>query len=77
MNSLPPPAIVAAITAVIALPFSLAAAGTLLITAGLGFIIHADYVQRCRRVRLPRLSLQTCSCPAQPKFTRETHPFAA
>jgi len=56
MNSLPLPAFAAALAALIALPFSAPAAGTLLVTAGLGAVIHADYVLRCRRVRLPRLA---------------------
>ena len=78
MNSFPPPAIVAALAAVVALPFSAAAAGTFLITAALGSIIHADYVQRVKRVRLPRLSVQ----PPRPAKTRtpfasENHPLAA
>jgi hypothetical protein len=54
MNSLPLPAIAAALAAALALPFSAAAAGTLLFTAGLGAILHADYPLRQRRVRLPR-----------------------
>ncbi len=56
MKTLPLPALAAAVAALAALPFSLAAAGTLFVTAGLGAVIHADYVQRCRRVRLPRLA---------------------
>jgi len=56
MYSFPPPALVAAFAAALALPFSLAAAGTLALTAGLGCIIHADYVLRCNRLRLPRLA---------------------
>ena len=77
MNSLPVPALVAACAALIALPFSLAAGGTLLMTASLGFIIHADYAGRCRRVRLPRLSARASVAPANAQVTREVHPFAA
>lgn len=55
MKTFPVPAIIAATAALAAVPFSLAAAGTLFLTAGLGFIIHADYGLRHRRVRLPRL----------------------
>jgi hypothetical protein len=77
MNSFPPPAIIAAFAAVIALPFSVAAAGTLLLTASLGFIIHADYVQRQRRVRLPRLSTQPQTCNAPSRFCGEVHQLAA
>jgi hypothetical protein len=54
MNSLPLPAIVAAAAAVVTLPFNLAAAGTLFLTAWLGLIIHSDYVLRRRRAPLPR-----------------------
>jgi hypothetical protein len=77
MNSLPTPAIVAALTAAIALPFSLAAAGTLFLTAGLGVMIHADYVQRHHRVRLPRRSLQPQSVATRTPFRREVHQLAA
>ncbi len=56
MKTLPLPALAAAVAALAALPFSLAAAGTLFVTAGLGAVIHADYVQRRRLVRLPRLA---------------------
>ena len=56
MNPLPAPVVAAALAGVVALPFSLAAASTLLFTAGLGAIIHADYPQRRCRVRLPRLA---------------------
>jgi hypothetical protein len=54
MTTFPLPALAAALAAVVAFPFSTAAAGTLFLTAGLGFIIHADYVLRHRRVSLPR-----------------------
>jgi hypothetical protein len=69
---------VAALAAVIALPFSVAAAGTLLLTAGLGCIIHADYVLRQQRVRLPRLRTvaQPPSSTRRP-FRVETHQLAA
>jgi hypothetical protein len=77
MNSFPVPALFAALVAVIALPFSLAAGGTLLITAALGFIIHADYARRCNRVRLPRASTQLRAVPTRPRIKGETHPFAA
>lgn len=77
MNSFPPPAIVAAFAAVIASPFSIAAAGTLLLTASLGFIIHADYVQRLRRVRLPRLSTPPQACTTPSALCGEVHQLAA
>ena len=54
LKSLPLPALVAAAAAVVAVPFDLAAASTLFLTAWLGLIIHADYVLRCRRTPLPR-----------------------
>jgi hypothetical protein len=77
MNSLPLPAIAAAATAVVALPFSVAAAGTLLLTAGLGAVIHVDYVQRQRRIRLPRLNTTQPTAEAQPCFCAEVHQLAA
>ena len=54
MKSLPVPALASATAALVALPFSAAAAATLLLTAGLGLIIHADYVLRRRPAPLPR-----------------------
>ena len=77
MNSLPAPALVAALTAAIALPFSLAAAGTLLLTAGLGVMIHADYVQRHNRIRLPRRSVRPQGHTTRSPFQGEVHPLAA
>lgn len=77
MNTLPIPAIVAATTAVIALPFSLPAAGTLFLTAALGAIIHADYVQRRTRIRLPRLSTRPQTCHTYSPFRGEVHQLAA
>jgi hypothetical protein len=77
MNTLPTPAIIAATTAVIALPFSLPAAGTLFVTAALGAIIHADYVQRRTRVRLPRLSTRPQTSNTCSPFRGEVHQLAA
>ena len=77
MNSLPAPALVAALTAVIALPFSLPAAGTLAVTAALGAIIHADYAQRNNRVRFPRRSLRPQGIDSRLGAGNETHPLAA
>jgi hypothetical protein len=77
MNSFPLPALAAAIAAVIALPFSAAAAGTLLLTAALGAIIHADYAQRCQRVRLPRLAVAHIRRTQAPFAYREPHQLAA
>ncbi len=76
MNSLPLPALAAALAAVIALPFSAPAAGTLLLTAGLGSIIHADYVLRARRVRLPKLA-SARRASTRPALCRESHQLAA
>lgn len=77
MKSLPLPAIVAALAAVVTAPFSLAAAGTLLLTAGLGSIIHADYVLRHQRVRLPRLTEVRHGSNTRPSFCCETNRLAA
>jgi hypothetical protein len=74
MKSLPRPALVAAVAA---LPFSFAASGTLFFTAALGCIIHADYVQRLQRVRLPRLAAKPDSSDTRSTFGRETHQLAA
>lgn len=76
MKTLPVPALVAALAAVAALPFSVAAASTLALTASLGFIIHADYVQRYQRVRLPRLSTKRNNSNTRTPF-REAHQLAA
>jgi len=77
MNSLPAPAIVAALAAATALPFSLAAGGTLLLTAALGCIIHADYVLRYTRVRLPRRPASPNTSDTRTSFRGETHQLAA
>lgn len=77
MKTFPAPAIIAALAAVAALPFSVAAAGTLFFTASLGFIIHADYVVRHRRVRLPRLATKPDNANTRTPFRGEVHPLAA
>src|SRR5262245_48359072 len=77
MTSFPLPAIVAALAAVVALPFSAAAAGMLGVTAGLGLILHSDYVLRHSRVRLPRLPKARRTSPSRPPFRGETHQLAA
>ena len=77
MNSFPRPAIVAAIAAAIALPFSIAAAGTLALTAALGVIIHADYALRYNRVRLPRLPIAGTTSDTRSSFRGEQHQLAA
>ena len=77
MKTFPAPAIVAAFAAVAALPFSVAAAGTLILTAALGFIIHADYVLRQRQVRLPRLANKPRNSNTRTPFRGEAHQLAA
>lgn len=77
MKTFPAPAIIAALAAVAALPFSVAAAGTLFFTASLGFIIHADYVLRQRRVRLPRLATKPYNANTRTPFRGEAHQLAA
>jgi hypothetical protein len=76
-SSLPRPALVAAFAAALALPFSIAAAGTLLLTAALGAIIHADYVLRHKRVRLPRLAIVRKTSDTRPTCRDQEHPLAA
>ncbi|MEO6245339.1 MAG: hypothetical protein ABIQ12_07875 [Opitutaceae bacterium] len=79
LTPFPLPAIIAALAAIAALPFSLAAAGTLGFTAALGTIIADDYGRRCRRVRLPRRAAAPASvlAPAKPNGKSERHPLAA
>jgi hypothetical protein len=77
MKTFPLPAVIAAFAGVIALPFSAIGALTLLLTAGLGTIIHADYALRCRRVRLPRRTALRRAAPARPTLCCETHRLAA
>lgn len=79
MKSFPVPVLAAAAAGLVALPFHAAAAGTLLFTASLGIIIHADYVQRHRRVRLPKLAATAPVTAAAPLTvaTTEQHPLAA
>jgi hypothetical protein len=77
MNSFPPPAIVGALAAIVSLPFSIAAAGTLLFAAALGCVIHTDYVQRRQRVRLPRRPAAPNTSNTRPTFRGEEHQLAA
>jgi hypothetical protein len=77
MKTFPLPAIVAAVAAVFAAPFSLAAAGTLFVTAGLGFIIHADYALRYRRIRLPRSTVVLDNVITCESFVTEDNCLAA
>ena len=77
MKTLPLPALVSALAAFVVLPFNAPGAGTLLLTSGLGFIIHADYVLRCRQLRLPRRRAGSRKLPSRPPFGREQHRLAA
>jgi len=77
MNSLPRPAVVAALAAVTTLPFSVAASATLLFTAAIGTVLHADYVLRRNRVRLPRLASKPDASGTRPPTQVEHHPLAA
>lgn len=77
MNSFPRPAVVAALAAVTTLPFSVAASATLLLTAAIGTVLHADYVLRGNRVRLPRLPAKPDASGTRPASSVENHPLAA
>ena len=77
MKTMPIPALVAATAALFALPFSFAAAGTLLFTAALGSIIHADYVLRQQRLPLPRRQAVRRRHQIRSPFGHERHPLAA
>jgi hypothetical protein len=77
MHTFPPPALAAAALGLIALPFSAAASAMLLMSAGLGFIIHADYVLRTRRTRLPRRAPAPVAEVAAFPVGSETHRLAA
>jgi hypothetical protein len=76
MKSFPPPVLIAAAAAIIALPFSIPAAGTLIFTAALGSIIHTDYVCRRQRLRLPKLAVPHIRRTHAP-FYREPNRLAA
>lgn len=54
MKTFPLPALAAFAAALTALPFSVPAASLLFLTGWFGFIIHADYILRHRRLPLPR-----------------------
>ena len=77
MKTFPLPVIAAALAAAIAAPFSVAAAGTLLFTAAFGSVIHADYVLRQQRVRLPKRARKTRSTKTRSPFRFEPHRLAA
>lgn len=57
MKTVSLPVLLATAAALIALPFSFAAAGMLALTAALGAIIRADYSHRYRGLPLPRRAL--------------------
>ena len=77
MNSFPIPVVAAVLAAVVAIPFSAAATGTFLLTAALGAIIHADYVQRNRRIRLPKRTVQARTFGTRSPFRAEPNRLAA
>ena len=79
MISYPRPVMIAAFAAAIAFPFSIAAAGTLLLTAGLGSIIYADYVLRRQRIRLPKVQVHVVrrNNTTRRPFRAEAHQLAA
>jgi hypothetical protein len=65
------------LAAVLATPFSAAATGTFLLTAALGSIIHADYVQRHRRIRLPMRAVRPRPSDTRFPFRAEANRLAA
>lgn len=74
MKAFSHPILLAAAGIVVALPFSLEAAGLLAFTAGLGAIIRVDYPRRYRGLPIPRRSL----VPAHStKFRLEPNRLAA
>lgn len=76
MKSLPLPAVVAALAALVTLPFHTAAGATLFLTAGLGAIIHADYVLRHRRLQWARLTERLIAA-SRASLPREPNRLAA
>jgi hypothetical protein len=77
MKTFPLPALVAAIAAVVVAPFCPIGGVMLFLTAGLGFVIHADYALRHRRIRLPRRTLAVEATIVRASFVREEHCLAA
>ena len=75
MKTFPLPALVAAFAAVATAPFCFIGAVMLFLTAGLGFIVHADYALRHRRLPLPRRA--TPVAVTIEIFCREDHCLAA
>ena len=77
MKTFPIPAVIALVAAFGTLPFCLPGALTLFVTAVLGFIIHADYTLRYRRIRLPRhVAMEATLIPCE-SFRYEDHRLAA
>lgn len=72
-----PFAILSTVVSLAALPFSLPLGGILLLTAGLGWILHADYVQRHQQTRLPGLTAAADLAKSRSSTRSEQHPFAA
>lgn len=77
MKTFPLPAIVAALAAFATAPFCFIGAVMLFLTAGLGFVIHADYSLRYRRINLPRRTLAVEATIVRGSFGREEHCLAA
>ena len=73
MTSLSALAIIASLAA---FPISSAVGGTVLLATTLGWIIHADYVQRHRRIRLPRLPGASSAAQLPMSSRSEQHPLA-
>ena len=77
MKTFPIPAVIALAAAFAAVPFCPPGAVMLFVTAGLGFIIHADYTLRYRRIRLPRHVAPEATIIPCESFACEDHRLAA
>jgi hypothetical protein len=77
MKTFPLPALVAALAAFATAPFCFIGGVMLFLTAGLGFIVHADYALRYRRINLPRRTLAVEATIVRGSFCREEHCLAA
>ena len=75
MYSFPRPAVVSAFAGAVALPFSLPAAGLLLLAAALGVIIRLDYAPR--RVWRPRSFAASCASRRRASLRCEPNQLAA
>lgn len=77
MKTFPLPAIAAALAAFVTAPFCFIGAVMLFLAAGLGFVVHADYSLRYRRIPLPRRTLAVEAKIVRGSFDREEHCLAA